>query len=89
VAKLNLRWFAYSKTLNIIKPVTRVPAALMSGVWSESYNPVRRVGMGRTHGGIKAREVHTEGERFVPFGEAFREVLPTEGLTSLSNRFRS
>jgi hypothetical protein len=48
---------------------TRVPAARGSSVWSESRNPVRS---GRTHGGIKAREVHTEGERFVPFGEAFR-----------------
>jgi hypothetical protein len=35
-------------------------------------------GTGRTHGGIKAREVRTEGERFVPFGEAFREALPSE-----------
>jgi hypothetical protein len=33
--------------------------------------------MGRTHGGIKAREVHTEGERAVPSGEAFREALLT------------
>ena len=47
---------------------TRVPAARGSGgVWSESRNPAHS---GRTHGGIKAREVHTEGERFVPFGEA-------------------
>ena len=38
-------------------------------------------GTGRTHGGIKAREVRTEGERFVPFGEAFREALPSERLS--------
>ena len=35
----------------------------------------------RTHGGIKAREVHTEGERFVPFGEAFHEALLSERLS--------
>jgi len=42
-------------------------------------------GTGWTHGGIKAREVRTEGERFVPFGEAFRETsreaLPSERLS--------
>jgi len=58
-----------------------------SGVWSESRNPVRSLGTGRTHGGTKAREVHTEGERFVPFGEAFREVLPPKGSASLLDRF--
>ena len=62
--------------------MTRVPAAHGSGVWSESRNPVRSVGTGRIHGGTKAREIHTEGERFVPFGEAFREAfretLPSE-----------
>ncbi len=51
-----------------------------SGVWSESRNPVRSLGTARTHGGIKAREVHTEGERFVPFGEALREALLSERL---------
>ena len=48
-------------------------------------NPVRSLGDGRTHGGIKAREVRTEGERFVPFGEASRgasrEALPSERLS--------
>jgi hypothetical protein len=39
------------------------------------------LGTSRTHGGIKAREVHTEGERVVPFGEAFGEVLPPEWLS--------
>jgi hypothetical protein len=54
-----------------------------SGVWSESRNPVRSLGTGRTHGGTKAREVRTEGERLVPFGEAFHEALLSERLSFL------
>jgi hypothetical protein len=38
--------------------------------------------------GQKPGRFRTEGERFVPFGEAFREALPSERLSLPLDKFR-